>query len=80
MNTKPLIVNCIVGNEEKQILLDPEYPGANIYHIYIDRENQGIVQKVTREWIVGFNENILLNDLHREAIIRAVSSAENLNN
>ena len=80
MNTKPIIVNCLIGDEEKQILLDPEYPGSSIYHIFIDKENHGMVQKLRSDWFVGFGENSMLTDFHRDAIIRALSNAEYLNN
>ena len=80
MNTKPLIVTCVVENEEKQIVLTPEFPGSNIYHIFIDRENQGIIRKVTKEWFVDLNEDSKLTKLNCDTFLRAVTSAEYLNN
>lgn len=70
----------MVGNKEKQIILTPEFPGSTIYHIFIEAQNHGMVQKITRDWNVTFNENSLLDEQNRDAIIRAVSSAEYLNN
>ena len=80
MNTKPLIINSLLDNEEIQILLNPTYPGSITYYIYVDRENQGMVQKVSKEWIVKFIDNSKLTDLHQDAIIRSVTNAESINN
>lgn len=80
MNTKPLFVYCTVNDEERQLQLNPSYPGSTIYFIYIDKEPQGQVQKVGQGWIVGLIENSLLTSQHHGAIINAVSSAEHLNN
>lgn len=80
MNTKPIIITTIVESEEIQIILSPEYPGSSIYHILIDKENHGMVRKVTRDWFVGMNAGSKLTDNDRDAIVRAVSSVEHLNN
>lgn len=80
MNIKPIIVNCIINNEERHIILSPAYPGSSIYEISIDKLNQGEARKITKEWSVYLNENSLLNEQHKSSILNALTNAELLNN
>lgn len=70
----------LVGNEEKQVFLKPEFPGSIIYHIIIDKENHGMIRKITRDWVVYLNDKSNLTNEHTDAIIRTVISSELLNN
>ena len=79
LNYKQIIVTGTIGNQQKQIISQKRFPTDGIYDIWIDKEYQGQVLKMTGRWGVYPHEESWLKGENCDLILQAVLNIENPN-
>lgn len=74
-----IIINGIIDNQQKQIILSKENPISNTYHITIDQEYHGMVMRNMNGWKVYPHENSWLNGENCDIILQGILNVESPN-
>lgn len=69
----PIIVQLVIGNEQKTIYLHQKYDFGGIYDILLDKEYQGQVQQTGMQWTINIIPQSPIKKENHEAILNALN-------